>query len=276
MSEPGSIGSPTACPVEIVPLPGTAPTGTTTPTGTAASKDPDLSIILPVYNERESLPPLLAEIRAALRGSPLTYEIVLVDDGSTDGSAEVIRAAALASPAVTGVFFEKNAGQSAAFAAGFRFARGEALITMDADGQNDPADIPALIAALQRADVVSGIRSRRADGWRRRASSRIANAVRRAVVGDHIVDTGCSLKAYRRDAVEGIPFFAGAHRFLAGICEMRGARVAQIPVRHRPRLKGVSKYGVGNRLFRGIRDLVGVRWLRSRLLRFRVREVIHG
>jgi len=266
--DPSPIGAPIAWPVG--PLPDAAPSGT------ATSKPPDLSIILPVYNERESLPPLIAEIHAALRGTPHTYEILLVDDGSTDGSADVIRTAALESPAVTGIVFEKNAGQSAAFAAGFRFARGDILVTMDADGQNDPADIPILVSALENADVAAGIRARRADGWRRRASSKIANAVRRAVVGDHIIDTGCSLKAYRRRAVEGIPFFAGAHRFLAGICEMRGARVAQIPVRHRPRLRGVSKYGVGNRLFRGIRDLIGVRWLRSRLLQFRVREVIHG
>jgi dolichol-phosphate mannosyltransferase len=268
VSESGSIEAPIAWPPGLLPdaaLP-----------GAAASHDPDLSIIIPVYNEEESLPSLLAETHAALRATPHKYEILLVDDGSTDGSAGVIRAAALESPAVTGIVFETNAGQSAAFAAGFRFARGDVLITMDGDGQNDPADIPALLAALENAEVAAGIRATRADGWRRRASSRIANAVRRAVVGDHIIDTGCSLKAYRRRAIEGIPFFTGAHRFLAGICEMRGACVAQIPVRHRPRLKGVSKYGVGNRLFRGIRDMIGVRWLRSRLLQFRVREVIHG
>ena len=262
------MGAPIAWPVGALPdarAPGAAP-----------AVPPDLSVILPIYNEKENLPPLLAELHEALRATERSYEILCVDDGSTDGSAEIVRAAALESPAVVGVVFEKNAGQSAAFAAGFRFARGDVLITMDADGQNDPADIPVLLAALEHADVVSGIRASRADGWRRRVSSSIANAVRRAVVGDHIVDTGCSLKAYRRRAVEGIPFFTGAHRFLAGICEMRGARVAQVPVRHRPRRHGVSKYGVGNRLFRGIRDLIGVRWLRSRLLQFRVREIIHG
>jgi len=240
------------------------------------SAPPDLSIVLPAYNERDSLPLLIAELHEALRTTGRSYEIVIVDDGSTDGTGDVIRAAARESPTVTGVVFEKNAGQSAALAAGFRFARGGILITMDADGQNDPRDIPALLAALEGADVVSGIRVDRADGWRRRVSSSIANAVRRSVVGDHVTDTGCSLKAYRRSAVEGIPFFVGAHRFLAGICEMRGARMVQVPVRHRPRLRGRSKYGVGNRLFRGIRDLFGVRWLRSRLLRFHVREVIHG
>lgn len=243
--------------------------------GAVELEPPDLSIIIPVYNERESLPFLLVELHGALCATKRSYEILLVDDGSTDGSADVIRAAASESPTVTGIVFEKNAGQSAAFAAGFRFARGDVFLTMDADGQNDPADIPALLSALEQADVVSGIRARRADPWKRRASSAIANALRRAVLGDHIVDTGCSLKAYRRRAIEGVPLFTGSHRFLAGICEMRGARVVQISVRHRPRLYGISKYGVGNRLFRGIRDLVGVRWLRSRLLQFRVREVIH-
>ncbi len=237
---------------------------------------PQLSIILPIFNERDNLEPLLAELHTALGAMDRSYEILLVDDGSTDGSADVIRAAARRSRTVTGIVFDSNAGQSAALAAGFRMARGDVWITMDADGQNDPADIPALLAALEGGDVVSGIRIGRVDGWRRRASSQIANSVRRAVVGDHITDTGCSLKAFRRRAVEGIPLFAGAHRFLAGICEMRGARVVEIPVNHRARRHGVSKYGIGNRLFRGIRDLIGVRWLRSRLLRFRVREVIHG
>ena len=246
------------------------------PSGVAHLEPPHLSVVLPVFNERDNLEPLLAELHAALGATDRTYEILLVDDGSTDGSSEVIRAAALRSPEVTGIVFESNAGQSAAFAAGFRMARGDVWITMDADGQNDPADIPKLLAALEGADVVSGIRAGRADNWTRRVSSSIANGVRRAVLGDHITDTGCSLKAYRRRAVEGIPLFTGAHRFLAGICEMRGARVVEIPVRHRPRRHGHSKYGVGNRLIRGIRDLIGVRWLRSRLLRFRIREVIHG
>jgi len=261
VSEPGSIGAPTARPPGLNAEP---------------SRHPELSVILPVFNERENLPPLLEELQRALHATARTFEILLVDDGSTDGSAGVVRAAALASPDVTGILFERNAGQSAALAAGFRIARGEVLITMDADGQNDPADIPALLAALGPVDVVSGIRSRRADGWRRRASSAIANSVRRAVLGDHIVDTGCSLKAYRRRVIEGIPFFVGAHRFLAGICEIRGARIAQIPVHHRPRRHGVSKYGVGNRLVRGLRDLIGVRWLRSRLVQFRIVEVVHA
>jgi dolichol-phosphate mannosyltransferase len=235
-----------------------------------------LSAIVPVYNERESLPALVEELRAALRPLGIPYEIVLVDDGSTDGGERWAAETARASSDVVAVLFERNAGQSAAIAAGFRVAQGDVFVTLDADGQNDPADIPRLLEALERADVVSGIRAERHDDWMRLLSSRVANGVRRAVIGDHITDTGCSLKAYRRDAIEGIPFFATAHRFLAGLCELRGARVVEIPVRHRPRTAGRSKYGVGNRLFRGIRDLFGVRWLRSRLLRYRIREVIHG
>lgn len=235
-----------------------------------------LSAIVPAYNERECLPPLIEELRGALRSLGTPYEIVLVDDGSTDGCERWVAETARASSDMVAVLFERNAGQSAAIAAGFRIARGDVLITLDADGQNDPADIPRLLEALRGADVVSGVRAERRDDWRRRVSSRVANGVRRAVIGDHITDTGCSLKAYRRDAVEGIPFFSTAHRFLPALCELRGSRVVEIPVRHRPRAAGVSKYGVGNRLFRGIRDLFGVRWLRSRFLRYRIREVIHG
>jgi dolichol-phosphate mannosyltransferase len=148
------------------------------------------------------------------------------------------------------------------------------LVTLDADLQNDPADIPALLAALEGADVVSGVRATRQDDWLRRVSSRVANGVRRATLGDRVTDIGCSLKAYRREAIEGLPLFVGAHRFLPALCQFRGARVVEIPVPHRPRRHGVSKYGVGNRLFRGIRDLLGVRWLKSRLLRYKIREVI--
>ena len=146
-------------------------------------------------------------------------------------------------------------------------------MTLDADGQNDPSSIPAVLAALEQADVVSGVRTPRADSWRRRISSRVANAVRRAAIGDTISDVGCSLKAYRRKALEGIPLFVGAHRFLPALCQFRGARVVEVPVLHRPREHGVSKYGVGNRLFRGIRDLFGVRWLKSRMLRHKIRRV---
>ena len=233
---------------------------------------PQLSAVVPAYNEVESLPPLLAELRAALEATARTWELVLVDDGSTDGSGEWLEAEAARDPRLVVVRFAKNAGQSAALAAGLARARGAVVVTLDADLQNDPADIPALLAALANADVVSGVRAKRHDTWVRLVSSRIANATRRAVIGDSVTDIGCSLKAYRREALEGLPMFVGVHRFLPALCAFRGARVVEVPVRHRPRTRGVSKYGMGNRLWRGLHDLVGVSWLKRRLLRYRVRS----
>jgi glycosyltransferase involved in cell wall biosynthesis len=240
----------------------------------ASPTAPDLSVVLPVYDEVEALPALVAELEAALRATGRTWEIILVDDGSRDGTAAWIADAARTRAGYAAVLFESNAGQSAALAAGIARARGAIVITLDADGQNDPADIPRLLEALRDADVVSGIRRDRADSFVRLASSRIANATRRMVLGDPVTDIGCSLKAYRRETLDALPFFVGAHRFLPALCYFRGARLVEIPVAHRPRQLGRSKYGVGNRLFRGLRDLMGVAWLRSRLLRHRVREVI--
>ena len=238
-----------------------------------ALASPELSAVIPVYNEVESLPLLLDELDPVLHATGRPYEVVLVDDGSTDGSAAWIEDRARKDPSVRGVLLESNVGQSGALAAGFQHARGDVIVTLDADLQNDPSSIPALLEALDQADVVSGVRTPRADSWTRRVSSKIANGVRRAAIGDSISDVGCSLKAYRREALEGIPLFTGAHRFLPALCQFRGARVAEMPVRHRPRRLGVSKYGVGNRLFRGIRDLIGVRWLKARMLRHKVRRL---
>src|SRR5262245_43446785 len=183
---------------------------------------PDISTVVPVYNERESLPVLIDELETAMKQTGLRYEIILVDDGSTDGSADWIRERSHASSTILGVIFEKNAGQSAAVSAGLKFARGAIVVTLDADGQNDPADIPALLAKLEGADVVSGVRADRQDGWKRLVSSRIANGVRRAVLGDTLTDIGCSLKVYRREVLEGLPTFVGVHRFLPALCQFRG------------------------------------------------------
>ena len=234
-----------------------------------------VSAVLPVFNEVESLPGLIEELDLVLRATGRPYEVILVDDGSADGSGAWIEERAGTDPRVRGILLERNVGQSGALAAGLQHARGDIIVTLDADGQNDPSSIPALLAALEHADVVSGIRIPRADSWRRRVTSRVANAVRRAAIGDTISDVGCSLKAYRREALEGIPLFAGAHRFLPALCQFRGARIAEVPVRHRPRRHGVSSYGVGNRLFRGIRDLFGVRWLKARTLRHKIRRMTH-
>ena len=233
---------------------------------------PQLTAVVPAYNEVESLPQLLRELRTALDATGRAWELVLVDDGSTDGSGELLQAEAARDARLVVLRFVKNAGQSAALAAGLARARGDAVVTLDADLQNDPADIPNLLAALAGADVVSGVRAKRHDSWIRLVSSRIANATRRAVIGDRVTDIGCSLKAYRREVLEGLPMFVGVHRFLPALCAFRGARVVEVPVHHRPRTRGVSKYGMGNRLWRGIHDLVGVSWLKARLLRYRVRS----
>jgi glycosyltransferase involved in cell wall biosynthesis len=230
---------------------------------------PELSVVVPAYNERDNMVPLFAELREALAGVGRSYEIVAVDDGSRDGTGEWLLREAERDPRVVPVLLAANSGQSAALAAGLRRARGAVIVTLDADLQNDPADLPVLLAALEHADVVSGVRQRRQDDWVRRVSSRIANATRRAVLGDRLTDVGCSFKAYRREALDGVPLFTGAHRFLPVLCMFRGARLTEVPLSHRPRRHGESKYGVGNRLGRGLYDLIGVRWLRSRMLRYR-------
>lgn len=247
------------------------------PPGTLAprmsTERPDLSAVVPAYDERENLPLLVEELRAALDGTGKHWELVLVDDGSGDGSGGWMVSAAALDPRIVPVVLERNVGQSGALAAGLLRARGEIVVTLDADLQNDPADLGRLLKALEHADVVSGVRQNRQDRWLRLVSSHIANATRRAVLGDPVTDIGCSFKAYRREALEGLPWFVGAHRFLPALCVFRGSRYAEVPLSHRPRRHGRSKYGVSNRLWRGIYDLFGVRWLKSRLLRYRVREV---
>lgn len=233
---------------------------------------PDISVVVPAYNEVENLAPLFAEMRAALEATGRTWEIVMIDDGSSDGTAEALTAESAKDPRIVSLLLEKNAGQSAALAAGLSRARGEIVVTLDADLQNDPADLPRVLAALEAADVVSGIRSDRQDTWVRLVSSRIANTVRRNVLGDPVTDIGCSFKAYRREVLVGLPMFVGVHRFLPALCVFRGARFAEVRLSHRARRHGVSKYGVGNRLWRGIADLVGVQWLKTRLVKYRIKN----
>jgi len=234
----------------------------------------ELSLVVPVYNERESLPLVVEEISGALAGR--RYEIVAVDDGSTDGSLDVLKALKSRHPELHIVSFASNAGQTAAFAAGFEAARGRVIVTLDADLQNDPADIPAVVAELERsgAVAVAGYRvNRRDSGWKRLQSS-IANGVRNRLNRESIRDTGCSLKAFRADAVRALPLFNGMHRFLPTLVRLRGGTVAEVPVRHRPRRFGRTKYGMWNRAFRALADALAVRWMQRRALRYRVREEV--
>jgi len=230
----------------------------------------EVSVVAPVYNERENLTPLVDELLAVLRPTRMPFEIVLVDDGSKDGSSEAIDALAAVHPEVRGVHFQANGGQTAAFDAGFRAARGAVVVTIDADLQNDPRDIPALLRALEGHDAAVGFRAERRDTIVRRLSSKLANAVRNRVSGDDIIDTGCSLKAFRAAPLREIKLWNGMHRFLPTLIKIEGGSVVQIPVNHRPRLAGTSKYGVWNRVFRSSADLFAVRWMKSRRLRYRV------
>lgn len=225
---------------------------------------PEISVIVPVYDEVESLPQLAAEIAGALRPLGLACEVIYVDDGSTDGSAGVLLGLAREDPAVRVIRQRRNAGQSAALDAGFRAARGAIVVTLDADLQNDPADIPRLLALMDRYDVVSGVRTPRRHSWLRRVSSRVANRVRNRVTHDDVTDVGCTLRACRAEILRRVPRFVGMHRFLPTLLRMAGARTTEIPVNHRPRLHGRPKYNLRNRFWRTLADLLAVRWMQER------------
>lgn len=224
-----------------------------------------VSLVIPFFNEVDNLPILVEEIAAALEPTGWTHEVLFIDDGSTDGSAQALLEATAGRPHYRLYQLAENSGQSAALAAGFRRCTGEVVVTLDADLQNDPQDIPALVEALTGHDMVSGIRAQRQDTLARRIASRVANRIRNWAVGDRVSDVGCSLKAYRGDLVKHLPVWNGMHRFLPALVMLLGAeRIREIPVKHRPRRHGESKYNISGRARRGIHDLIGVRWLQSR------------
>jgi dolichol-phosphate mannosyltransferase len=225
-----------------------------------------LSFVVPAHNELASLPALLTEIRAAASAIGGAHEIVVVDDGSNDGSDAWLAEEAARAGDVVVVSFAHNAGQSAALAAGLDAARGDRLVTLDADLQNDPADAPRQVAALADHDLVCGVRTTRRDVFAKRAGSRIANFVRRVALHDRFRDVGCGLKAWRRPVVDALPRFRGFHRFLPVLAEAEGFRVVEIEVSHRARRYGATHYGELGRALRGFRDMLGVRWLIRRRL----------
>jgi dolichol-phosphate mannosyltransferase len=231
-----------------------------------------VSIILPVYNEAENLPLLWAELEPVLVQLPVTAEVLIVDDGSTDGSAIIARDLARADSRVRLVRLAANAGLTAALLAGFAAARGDWIVTMDSDLQFDPADIPQLLEPLDRYDAALGWRGRRQDTWSKRLSSRIANAIRSAVLGDPVRDSACTLRAMRRDCLAAIAPYQGMHRFVPTLLRQAGFRVIEIEVSHRPRRHGVSKYGIRNRSLRALLDLLAVRWMRARRVVYTVAE----
>jgi dolichol-phosphate mannosyltransferase len=234
---------------------------------TQTTSSPAVSIIVPVFNEEESISILQTELSAALKD--FDYEIIFVDDGSVDGTAERIEAA----PNVRVIRFEKNAGQSAAIYSGLKAARGAISVLIDGDLQNDPADIPRLLAEIARgADLVCGYRAQRRDTRVKRLTSWIANAVRSRFTKDGVRDTGCTLKAMRRECVGALVPFKGMHRFIPALVKGAGYQLVEVPVNHRPRRFGQSKYGLGNRALRATVDMFGVRWLLSRRLTHKIRE----
>ncbi|MEK7386667.1 MAG: glycosyltransferase family 2 protein [candidate division NC10 bacterium] len=239
---------------------------------------PDLSVVIPVYDEEENLPPLWEELRGVLDGLGLAFEVVFVDDGSRDRSAEIIRGFREADRRVRLVRLKANAGETAATDAGFKAARGTWVVVMDADLQNDPHDIPALLSHLDKWDAVTGRRVKRGegDGWLRRVSSRVANGVRNRLSDESIQDSGCTFRAFRRECLRDLVLYRGFHRFVPTLLKMRGYRVLEVPVNHRPRRFGRSKYGVMNRAFVAFADLLVVRWMKSRVLRYEVAEDLGG
>ncbi len=238
----------------------------------------DLSVVIPVYNEEASLSPLWSELREVLERLGLAFEVVFVDDGSRDRSAEIIRSLREVDQRVRLVRLKVNGGETAATDAGFKAARGRRIVVMDADLQNDPADIPMLLSHLDHWDAVTGWRVNRAagDNLVRRASSRVANRVRNWVSDETIQDSGCTFRAFRRECLRGLVLYRGFHRFIPSLLKMRGYRVIEVPVGHRPRRFGRSKYGVLNRAVVAFADLLVIRWMNVRLLRYEVVEDVGG
>jgi dolichol-phosphate mannosyltransferase len=234
----------------------------------------DISIVIPIYNEQDSIKPLVSELREVLEGVNKSSEIIFVDDGSRDRSFEILKEAAAHDPQIRVIRFRRNAGQTAAFDAGFRAAQGDIVVTMDADLQNDPHDIPRLLKKMEGFDVVCGWRYKRKDPWIKIISSKIANFVRNMLSQEEIADTGCSLKAFKRESLQNMKLFNGMHRFLPTLAKLEGFTVTQVKVSHRPRRFGRTKYNIRNRMVRAFADLLAVRWMKKRHLTYEIKETI--
>ena len=232
---------------------------------------PEISVVVPVHNESRNVLPLLDQIEAALTGTA-RFEVVFVDDCSSDDTPRILADYAQTHPWLVVLVHRNNCGQSTAVRTGVRAARGTVIATLDGDGQNDPADIPALLArwrvlrleSPQRAILIAGWRAKRQDTWIRRLSSRIANGVRAALLGDATPDTGCGLKLFGREDFLALPYFDHMHRFLPALVRRAGGQVESVHVAHRQRAHGQSHYGIHNRLWVGLVDMVGVMWLQRR------------
>jgi len=236
---------------------------------------PFLSLVIPCYNEEENVPTLLSRVEASLNLIGKPYEVVIVDDGSTDSTPQLLADAKQSRPWLRILRMVKNAGQSAGFEAGFVAARGKYIATIDADLQNDPEEVPRLLTMIEEHpeyDMINGWRKDRQDTNFRRWQSRQANKIRNWISQDDINDSACSLKVYRDYTVKGLKLFNGAHRFFPALVKMRGYKVFETPVKHSHRFAGTAKYGFRNRAFKALIDLLGVRWMKMRYLRYTAEE----
>jgi len=234
----------------------------------------DISIVAPVYNEEENLPILVSQLVDVLTPLGKSYEMIFVDDASTDRSRSVLKEMLPRVPQIRVLGFRKNCGETAAGAAGLKAARGDVVITIDADLQNDPKDIPMLLGYLGDYDMVTGWRQKRDDSWVKRVTSKIANGIRNTLSGETIRDSGCTYRAYKRECLENIKLYKGMHRFMPTLVKMEGFRVIEVPIAHHPRQFGFSKYTTWNRMWRAFVDLLAVRWMKSRHIHYEIDEQI--
>jgi glycosyltransferase involved in cell wall biosynthesis len=244
----------------------------------AETNSPEISFVIPCHNEQDNLGPLVVAIREATDPLKRSYEIVIADDFSSDNSWNVLKEIASADARVRGLRFAFNCGQSAALWAGMKAARGKFIVTLDADLQNDPRDVPEFLAALEKADCVCGSRIAargEGDGFVRIASSKIANWVRNKLSGENVTDAGCCYRAFKSECIAELKFFKGMHRFLPTLFKIEGFTVTEIPIRHNPRASGATHYGVWNRLFASFYDLLAVRWMQRRMFKYKIAEKIN-
>lgn len=234
---------------------------------------PDLSLVIPAYNEQENIPELLARVEKALGHAGIQFEVILVDDGSTDETPRLLAQAMIDRPWLRVIQLKANSGQTAAFDAGFKAAQGNVIATLDADLQNDPEEIPRLFPMLEQFDMINGWRQNRQDTTVRRLQSRIANRIRNWLSDETIQDSASSLKLYKRHCLEGLQLYRGMHRFMPTLVKMRGYTVNEVPVKHSPRFAGTAKYGLRNRALRALIDLLAVRWMKNRYLNYRAIEM---
>jgi len=234
----------------------------------------EISVVVPVYNEEGNLPLLVPKLVEVLKGLGRSYEMIFVDDGSSDGSRGILKEMALQYPSFQVLCFKENRGLSTALVAGMREARGEKIVTLDSDLQNDPADIPRLLEYLDRYDMATGWRQKREDSWLKKISSKIANAVRNWVSGESIQDSACTLRAFKKECIREVPVFNGMHRFLSTLVKTGGYRIIEVPVSHHPRRFGKSKYNIRNRMVRSFIDLLAVRWMKRRTIHYDIEERI--